>query len=448
MGEEEAGAGCCARLDATHDPRRSTWVESADGHPDFPIQNLPFGVFSPPGGLPRGGIAIGEEIFDIAVADAAGLFTGEAAHAGHAARGPSLNQLMALGAGPRRALRARVSELLDADDAQRRRAQAVSGLIHPARQCTLHLPAAIGDYTDFYAGIYHAAHVGALLRPESPLPPSYKYLPIAYHGRASTVVASGTDFCRPVGQRKPRDAAVPRYEPSRNLDFELELGIWIGPGNALGAPIPIAAAEGHIAGFCLLNDWSARDIQGWEYQPLGPFLGKNFCTTVSPWVVTPEALQPFRCVAWPREEDPAPLAYLADDADQRTGGLDIALEVTLSTLSMRDRGMGPERISLGTTRHLYWTVAQLVAHHASGGCRLRPGDLFGSGTVSGPEPGSFGSLLEMTEGGRRPLALGSGETRRFLEDGDEVILSARAMREGFVSIGFGACAGRVMPALR
>jgi fumarylacetoacetase len=448
MGEEEAGAGCCARLDATHDPRRRAWVESADRHPDFPIQNLPLGVFSLPDGLPRAGIAIGEEIFDIAVADAAGLFAGEAAHAALAARGPSLNQLMALGSGPRRALRARVSELLDADGAERRRAQAVSGLVHPARRCALHLPAAIGDYTDFYAGIYHATHVGALLRPESPLMPNYKYLPVAYHGRASTVVASGTDFPRPSGQRKPRDAAVPRYEPSRNLDFELELGIWIGPGNAIGAPIPIAEADKHVAGFCLLNDWSARDIQGWEYQPLGPFLGKNFCTTVSPWVITPEALLPFRCPAWSRAEDPAPLAYLADEADQSTGGLDITLEVALSTPAMRDRGMRPERISLSTTRHLFWTAAQLVAHHASGGCRLRPGDLFGSGTVSGPGAGSFGSLLEMTEGGRRPIVLGSGETRRFLDDGDEVILSARAVREGFVSIGFGACAGRVMPASR
>ncbi|HTU56107.1 MAG TPA: fumarylacetoacetase [Acetobacteraceae bacterium] len=448
MGDEGAGAGRCARLDATHDPRRSTWVESADGHPDFPIQNLPLGVFSPPGGTPRAGIAIGEEIFDLRAAAAAGLFTGEAASAASAAEGASLNALMALGAGPRRAIRARVSDLLDADGSERLRVQALPGLIHPAHRCTLHLPAAIGDYTDFYAGIHHATHVGALLRPESPLPPNYKYSPIAYHGRASTVVVSGTGFRRPSGQRKPRGEDAPRFGPSQNLDFELELGIWIGPGNALGAPVPIAEAATRVAGFCLLNDWSARDIQGWEYQPLGPFLGKNFCTTVSPWVVTPEALQPFRCIAWPRGEDPPPLAYLADDADQRKGGLDIALEVSLSTLSMRDRGLRPERIALSTTRHLYWTVAQLVAHHASGGCRLRPGDLFGTGTISGPEPASFGSLLEITGGGRKPLALASGETRRFLEDGDEVVLSARAVREGFVSIGFGACTGRVMPAPR
>jgi len=433
-------------LDATHDPRRRSWVGSADGHPDFPIQNLPLGVFSPPGGTPRGGIAIGEEIFDIPAAAASGLFAGEAALAAEAAGGPTLNALMALGAGPRRALRARVAELLDAGGEQRRTVQGLPGLIHKAELCTLHLPAAIGDYTDFYAGIHHATHVGALLRPESPLPPNYKYLPIAYHGRASTIVVSGAGIVRPAGQRKTREEEAPGFGPSRSLDFELELGIWIGPGNVIGAPIPIAEAAGHIAGFCLLNDWSARDIQGWEYQPLGPFLAKNFATTISPWLITPEALLPFRAGASPRRGDPPPLAYLADEEDRRRGGLAVTLEARLSTAAMRDRGLSPELLARSTTRHLYWTPAQLVAHHASGGCRLRSGDIFGSGTISGPEPGSFGSLLEITEGGRRPLALGAGETRRFLEDGDEVILSARAEGRGFVTIGFGDCAGRVVPA--
>jgi fumarylacetoacetase len=443
---EPAMNGTVAGLDATHDSRRRSWVESAAGHADFPIQNLPLGVFSPPGGTPRGGIAIGEEIFDLAAARAGGLFTGMAAAAAQAASGETLNPLMALGAGPRAALRARTFELLDADGPERARVQGLPGLLHRARACTLHLPAAIGDYTDFYAGIHHARHVGALLRPESPLPPNYKYVPIGYHGRASTVAVSGAPVIRPCGQRKSRGEEAPRFGPSQNLDFELELGVWIGPGNTMGAPIPIGAAADHIAGFCLLNDWSARDVQGWEYQPLGPFLAKNFCTTISPWVITPEALAPFRSAALPRGDDPAPLAYLADAADQREGGLDVTLEVRLTSATMRARGLGPERLALSTTRHLYWTVAQLVAHHASGGCRLRPGDLFGSGTISGPETGSYGSLLEITEGGRRPLALGSGETRRFLEDGDEVFLSARAVRDGLVPIAFGACAGRVMPA--
>ncbi len=433
------------KTDATHDPKRRSWVDSANGHPEFPIQNLPLGVFVPPGGgAPRGGVAIGDFILDLAAAHAAGLFGGEAAAAAEAASGPALNDLFALGTAPRAALRARLSELLALDSAERPR---VEPCLHRAADCAMQLPARIGDYTDFYAGIHHATNTGRQFRPDNPLLPNYKYVPIAYHGRSSSVVPSGTAVRRPNGQRKPGRETTPSFGPSRNLDYELELGIWMGPGNALGTPIPISEAGERIAGFCLLNDWSARDIQGWEYQPLGPFLGKNFCTTISPWVITPEALAPFRVAQPPRAEgDPAPMDYLLDAADQREGALDLELEVLLITPGLREKGLPPHRLALSNARHLYWTPAQLIAHHACGGCNLQPGDLFGSGTISGPEESSFGSLLETTQGGRKPLQLASGETRRFLEDGDEVILRAHARREGFASIGFGECRGTVQPA--
>ncbi len=426
-------------LDDTHGPARRSWVASANGHPEFPIQNLPLGVFSPSGGGPRGGVAIGNSIFDLSIA--VSRFTGEAAHAAKAAAGPTLNALLALGAGPRAALRAQLSALLDAGSPSR------PDLLHAAAACTLHLPASIGDYTDFFAGIHHATNTGRQFRPDNPLLPNYKYIPVAYHGRASSVRVSGAAVRRPNGQRKPASDPAPSFGPSRNLDFELELGVWIGPGNAPGEPIPIAHAAEHVAGFCLLNDWSARDIQAWEYQPLGPFLAKNFCTTVSPWIVTPEALAPFRRPLDPRAPgDPPPLPYLDDPADTQSGGLDVALDVLLLTAAMRAAGEPPLRLSRSNARHLYWTVAQMVAHHSGGGCDLRPADLFGSGTISAPTPDGFGSLLEISNGGRAPVTLPSGETRRFLEDGDEVILRARAEREGFVPVGFGECRGRVLPA--
>jgi fumarylacetoacetase len=303
----------------------------------------------------------------------------------------------------------------------------------------------IGDYTDFYAGIHHATNVGALFRPDQPLLPNYRHVPIGYHGRASSVVESGTAIRRPHGQRKPAGEAEPSFGPSRNLDYELELGIWIGRRNALGEPIPIAEAPAHIGGYCLLNDWSARDIQAWEYQPLGPFLAKNFATTISPWIVTPEALAPFRCAQAKRPAgDPRPMAYLWDEHDQAAGALDLELEVLLITPGLRDGNLPPHRLSLGNARALYWTPAQLVAHHTSGGCNLNTGDLLGTGTISMAEEGGFGSLLEITRGGRQPVTLASGETRRFLEDGDEVVLLARARRDGFAPIGFGACRGTVV----
>jgi fumarylacetoacetase len=431
-------------LDRTHDAARRSWVASAQGHGDFPIQNLPFGVFSIGGDTRRGGVAIGDMILDLAAAQAAGLFQGEAEEAALAASGPVLNPLMALGSVPRRALRRRLSDLLALDSAERHQ---VEPCLRPARACTLHLPAAIGDYTDFFAGIHHAMTTGRQFRPDTPLLPNYKYVPVGYHGRASSVVASGTGICRPQGQRKPATETVPRFGPSRNLDFELELGLWIGPGNALGTPIPIAAAGTHLFGLCLLNDWSARDLQAWEYQPLGPFLAKSFATTISPWIVTAEALAPFRRRQEPRPDgDPRPLDYLWDDADQQGGAFDIGLDVSLLTPGLAEQGLSPHRLSASNAGHLYWTAAQLIAHHASGGCNLRPGDLFGSGTISGPTAESAGSLLELSQGGRQPIALASGETRRFLEDGDTVILSAACRRDGFVPIGFGECRGTVLPA--
>ena len=439
-----------AGIDATHDPARRSWVASADGHPDFPIQNLPFGVFVPPGGgTARGGIAIGDAILDLGAAVAAGLFTGPARAAAEAANGPTLNPLLALGAGPRQALRVAVAALLDAAGVERGRAESLAGrLLHRAADCAMQVPAAIGDYTDFFAGIQHATNTGTLFRPDSPLLPNYKYVPVAYHGRASSVRVSGAPVRRPHGQRKLPEDAAPAFGPCRRLDYELELGVWIGPGNAQGVPIPLGAAGQHIAGFCLLNYWSARDIQAWEYQPLGPFLGKSFHTTISPWIITAEAMAPFRRPATERPAgDPAPLPYLTDAADMARGGLDITFSAALLTARMRAEGAAAQPLSTTVTAAaLYWTVGQMVAHHTSNGCDLRPGDLLGSGTLSGAAPDSFGSLMELSAGGQRPVTLANGETRRFLEDGDEILLHARCARPGAVPIGFGTCRAVVLPA--
>ncbi len=419
-------------IDETHDPALTSWVGSANGHPHFPIQNLPFGVFSPPGGAARGGVAVGDSILDLTEAVSAGLLTGAGAQAAAAA---PLNAFLAMGAATRRDLRRSVSALLASGSPHR-------PLLHKAADCTMHLPCAIGDYTDFYVGIHHATNGGKLFRPDNPLMPNYKYVPVAYHSRASSVRPSGASIRRPKGQTKAPDAAAPTFGPCARLDFELELAVWIGPGNALGDPIAIGDAAGHIAGYGLLNDWSARDIQGWESAPLGPFLGKNFSTSVSCWIVTPEALAPFRMKQPDRPEgDPAPLPYLLDAADQASGALDLALQVHLAPA-----GRTPMILARSHARHMYWTPAQMVAHHTSGGCDLRPGDLLGTGTISGTEPDSLGSLLELSEGGRKAVHLAEGIERRFLEDGDEVILSARAIRDGFVSIGLGECRGIVTPA--
>jgi len=318
-----------------------------------------------------------------------------------------------------------------------------------AAECALHLPSRIGDYTDFYVGIHHATNIGKQFRPDNPLLPNYKHVPIGYHGRASSVVPSGIPIRRPTGQFNPSAEAAPVVGPAQRLDYELELGIWIGSGNPLGEPITIENAADHIAGYCLLNDWSARDIQAWEYQPLGPFLSKNFATTLSPWVVTPEALLPFRTAQQTRPAgDPSPLPYLLDQADQESGALDIELEVLLITPALKRKGLPPHRLALSNTRHMYWTPNQMIAHHTMGGCNLRPGDLFGTGTISAPDSDGFGSILETTQGGTNPILLASAEERRFLEDGDEVVLRAHGNRTGYVSIGFGECRATILPARR
>jgi fumarylacetoacetase len=384
-------------------------------------------------------------VLDIASANDTGLFAGPARDAAEAASSGSLNNLFASGAKARQALRSAASQLLDAKGSDRRRIEAISDrVLRRAAECVMHLPARIGDYTDFYVGIHHATNVGKVFRPDNPLLPNYKHVPIGYHGRSSSIVPSGTTIRFPSGQLKDADASAPTFGPSRRLDYELELGIWVGTGNNLGDTIPINEADSHVAGFCLLNDWSARDIQGWEYQPLGPFLSKNFATTISPWVVTPEALAPFRTPQSPRPAgDPRPLPYLWNERDQSGGGIDLALEVLLATPGLREKGLPPHRIALSSTRHMYWTVAQLVTHHTSNGCNLQPGDLFGSGTISAPEATGFGSLLEATRGGQNPIRLESGEERRFLEIGDEVILRARTPQGQAVKIGFGECRGMI-----
>ncbi|MFZ3483526.1 fumarylacetoacetase [Sphingomonas sp. 3-13AW] len=429
-------------IDETHDPAHTSWVPGADDHAEFPIQNLPLGIFSN-GADPRGGIAIGDQILDLAALAQSGLLEGSALEAAVAASGPTLNPLLALGPEPRRALRRAVSTLLSDPGEQ----DVVSHCVHPAAACTLHLPATVGDYTDFYVGIHHATNVGKVFRPDNPLLPNYKYVPIGYHGRASSVRVSGTPLVRPLGQLKAPDAETPVRAPTRRLDFELEMGVWIGTGNALGETIPIAGAADHVAGLSLLNDWSARDIQAWEYQPLGPFLAKNFLTTVSPWIVTAEALAPFRTAQPGRPEgDPAPLPYLLDADDQASGAFAITLEVSLSSEAMRAAGMAPVRLSRSAATHMYWTIAQMVTHHASNGCDLRPGDLLGTGTISAPARDGFGSLLELTRAGAEPITLPTGELRSFLEDGDELTLAGRAEATGYRSIGFGPCTGVVLPA--
>lgn len=428
------------RTDATHDPALRCWVDSAEGHRDFPIQNLPYGVFSPQEGAPRIGIAIGDAILDLAACARAGLLP---AALNEICQDPSLNRLMALPVDQRVELRRIVSQLLSDDKFSAQ----LSDVIYPAGSCRMHLPARIGDYSDFYAGIHHANNIGRQFRPDNPLLPNYKYVPIGYHGRASSVRPSDIPLIRPKGQRKPPEADAPIFAPSVRLDYELELGVWIGAGNALGEPIPIAQAADHVAGFCLLNDWSARDFQAWEYQPLGPFLAKNFHTSVSPWVVTPEALAPFRIRQPARPDgDPEPLPYLSDPDDQAHGALALTLQVFLSSQKMREQGLAPHRLSSGPASNMYWTVNQIVAHHSSNGCNLNPGDLLGSGTISAADREGFGSLMELTMGGKESITLPDGEKRAFLEDGDEIILRATACADGFVSIGFGECRATVLPA--
>jgi fumarylacetoacetase len=432
-------------LNDTHDLDAQSWVESAnDPRTDFPIQNLPLGVFRGRGTdeTPRIGVAIGDQILDLAACSRQRLLQGAGESVVQACQEPALNGLMALGQAAASGLRKVLHSLLSTNAAQ----PAAGKNLIPIAGAELFVPAHIGGYTDFYASIHHATNVGRLFRPENPLLPNYKHIPIAYHGRASSIVVSGTPVVRPSGQQRSGEDP-PSYAPSRRFDYELEAGLYIGTANALGTTIPVAEASQHIFGYSLVNDWSARDIQAWEYQPLGPFLGKNFATTVSPWVVTAEALLPFRSPAQPRPEgDPKPLSYLCAEADQQQGGLSLELEVLIVTAKMREQGIAPHRLGRVNFNSMYWTSAQMVAHHASNGCNLEPGDLLASGTVSGPTPDSLGSLLELSHGGRQPIALPSGESRIFLEDGDEIVMRGGCSVAGYRRIGFGECRGVILPA--
>jgi len=434
-------------LDETHDPALGSWVRSAAGS-DFPIQNLPLGVFRAAGApAARIGAAIGDWILDLCACDEVGLFAGSLAEVGAACREGALNRLMSLGPAAGAALRRQVSAWLREEPKGHPLRARLEPLLVPRHGAAMLLPAAIGDYTDFYASIHHATNVGSMFRPDEPLLPNYRHVPIGYHGRASSVVPSGTPVLRPSGQSRPEGSSEPGFGPSRRLDYELEVGAFIGNGNALGAPIRLADAGDHLFGICLVNDWSARDIQQWEYQPLGPFLAKSFSTTISPWIVTTEALEPFRCAGPLRgADDPPLLPYLDPGDDHGRSGIDLRLEVRLATARMRGAGLDPQVVSRSSARHLYWTFAQMIAHHTSNGCNLRPGDLIASGTVSGPTRESRGCLLELTWRGTQPLTLPSGEERRFLEDGDDVVFRGWCERDGFVRIGLGECAGRIEPA--
>ena len=438
-------------VDETHDPSLESWLESAnDPSADFPIQNLPLCVFAETSGEPRPGTIIGDLVLDLTELARRGL--AELPHA-----------FAQLSASERSSLRRRLVDLLrvDGDDALRRDPSR-DACFHPLNEARLRRPAAFGDYTDFYASVHHATNVGSMFRPDNPLLPNYKWIPVAYHGRASSVDLSGMLVTRPEGQQAPaEEGGAPAFGPCKMLDYELEMGIVVAGENSLGRPVPMEDAEERILGLCLLNDWSARDLQKWEYQPLGPFLAKSFATTVGPFLVTMEALAPFRCPPLERPAgDPAPMPHLDSEHNRERGGIDISLEVHLRTEEMRDRAVPPVKLSTGNLKSMYWTPAQMIAHHTSNGCNLQPGDLLGTGTVSGPARESRGSLLELTWDGdpwsdppvkapgtqRTPIELPTGETRTFLADGDEVILKGYCERDGYRRIGFGECRGVVSPA--
>jgi fumarylacetoacetase len=428
---------------------RTSWVESAnESGCGFPLQSLPYCIVAGPHGRGRVAVGIGAFILDLHKCHGAGLLESLPAPILAACEANTLNALMACEPPAHAALRTRLMALLDvaADEPTR---QAVGAALAPCNEATLLKPVKPANYTDFYASIHHATRVGKLFRPENPLLPNYKHVPIGYHGRASSIVVSGTPIRRPQGQMRPSEAdALPNFGPTAFLDYEIEIGIYVSTANPLGEPVPISHAAEHIFGLSLLNDWSARDIQVWENQPLGPFLAKSFATSVSPWVVPLAALAPFRVPAAPRPStDPSPLPYLSDPTDQSAGAIDLTVEVWLLTPSMRHNSHPPHRLSQANLRHLYWTPAQLIAHHTSNGCNLLPGDLLATGTVSGPADESAGCLLELSAGGKQPIALPNGETRSALQDGDEVILRGFCRREGFPDICLGECRGLVLPAL-
>jgi len=427
-------------MDRSHDPARRSWVPSAEGHPTFPIQNLPWGVAALPEG-PAVVVAIGDDVLVLRDALQAGWGGELPAALCEALRAPTLNPLLARPAAEWTVVRLALSDALSDPHWHPRLAPAV----RTQQECVMQLPMQIGDYTDFYASVHHATNVGSMFRPDNPLLPNYKWVPIGYHGRASSIVVDGTPIRRPRGQTRAPDAMEPSVGPSRSLDHELELGLVIGGANKLGEPVPASAAHERLFGVVLLNDWSARDLQAWEYQPLGPFLAKNFGSTISPWVVTADALRPFR-VPMPSRPlgDPAPLPYLQVPGDATWS---LELSVHLQTAAMAARGEAPWQVSRTEfAEAMYWSPLQLITHHASNGCDLRPGDLLGTGTISGPTPGSRGCLLERTWRGAEPLTLPDGTQRRFLEDGDTLMLSGKAMGEGAVTIGFGTCRGTIVAA--
>lgn len=439
------------QINETHDPNLKSWVESAnDPKTDFPIQNLPFCIFARTDSQEdaRVGVAIGNYILDVYPCYEALLFDNDKEYSIAARSDDELLDwaIMNKSAADRSQFRAKLIHLLSEAVDDRARKILNRNLV-PMEDATYFLPSSIGDYTDFYCSIYHATNVGSMFRPDNPLLPNYKYVPIGYHGRASSIVVSGTDIKRPHGQNRSDQDAPPVFIPCKNLDYEMEVGFFIGGGNELGTTIPLAEAEQHIFGLCLVNDWSARDIQAWEYQPLGPFLAKNFATTISPFVVTMEALAPFRTQAFEREPgDPAPLEYLSDDDNEEFGGIDIKLEVFIQTEKMRNENIEPHLLSRSNMKDLYWTIAQMLTHHASNGCNIQSGDLIATGTISGKEKSERGSMLELSWRGTEPIELSSGETRRFLEDGDEIIMKGYCEREGFRRIGLGECRGRIVPA--
>ncbi|WP_438998541.1 fumarylacetoacetase [Variovorax beijingensis] len=435
-------------LNHTHDVDASSWVAAANAAgTDFPIQNLPYAVFRRTGSPQpfRGGVAIGDQVLDMAALSARQLLDGLALDAARAAALPALNDFFTLGGAAWRALRHAVFALLR-DDAPAATMHAVRECLVPQAEVEYTVPARIGDYTDFYTSIDHALNISRLMNPEGDVTPNFRWIPTAYHGRVSTIGISGQRFHRPMGQTMAPGAEAPTYHACARLDYELELGIWIGEGNAAGEAIPLEHAEEHVFGICLLNDWSARDIQFWEMAPLGPFLAKNFATTISPWIVTMEALAPYR-QAWTRPaNEPQPLAYLEGSANRESGAIDIRLEVWLESEKARSEGSGPSRLSRTSFRHQYWSVAQMVAHHTVGGCSLNPGDLFGSGTISGPGPGEAGAIIELARAAQDPVTLANGEQRGFLEDGDAVLLRGWCEKPGHARIGFGESRGMVLPA--
>lgn len=432
-------------LNETHDPALQSWVASANtGSSDFPIQNLPFAVFRRKGSSEafRGGVAIGDQVLDMAAVNAAKALGADVQAQVDAAAQSQLNTLMAMTSTQWSALRLALSRALRAGSAKE---AALKACLVPQAEVEFTVPAQVGDYTDFYTSVHHATNVGKLFRPTNPLMENYKWVPIGYHGRASSIRISGVDFKRPNGQLKAPDAD-PALLPCNRLDYELEMGIYAGTGNVWGDAIGIDDAENHIFGLCLLNDWSARDVQAWEYQPLGPFLSKNFATSISPWIVTLEALAPYRTAFTRPAEDPQPLPYLSSDANSQQGALDVQLTVAIQTEKMRTEGQPAEQITQTSYRHAYWTMAQLIAHHTVNGCDLQPGDLLGTGTLSGPTMGEAGALLEITEGGKKPLSLSNGETRTFLQDGDAVVFTGWCEKPGAARIGFGECRATVLPA--